>query len=208
MFSGIIQGRFQIVSIQHSNGLMRLEVELSQEMVRGLVCGASVSVDGVCLTVTNIEGKIVYFDVIPETLERTTLGSISAGDQVNIERSLKFGDEVGGHLVSGHVMGTAEIQSIEVKEGKYTLRFSCSRQWMKYLFSKGFIAINGCSLTLVEVHPEGGFSVDLIPETLKITSFSDKKPGDRVNIEIDPQTQAVVETVERFYYVTGEITLR
>lgn len=192
MFTGIVKGAFSIASVKKEKG-MHYAVSLPKDIQDGLEIGASVSVDGVCQTVVKIDGDNVYFDAINETLRVTTLDHLKIGDRVNIERSLRFGDEVGGHLLSGHVMDIAMIIEKEVTEGETIVRFDVSDQVKKYLFLKGYIAIDGVSLTIVGVDP---LSVHLIPETLRMTTLGFKEPGDRVNIEIDQQTQVIVETVE------------
>lgn len=152
--------------------------------------------DGVCQTVVALENQNVWFDAIQETLDKTTLHALAAGNLVNIERAAKFSDEIGGHLVSGHVYGTAQIYKMRNWENNREIQFQCSPSWMKYFFPKGYIAIDGVSLTLVQVDPKGFFSVHLIPETLRITTLG-RKEGDFVNIELDSQTQVTVDTVER-----------
>ena len=201
MYTGIIRGRFPVVHTDEKPGLTRLTIELPSPLTEGLRQGASVGLDGVCLTVAHQDGNRVSFDVMQETLRKTTLGSIKTGQQVNVERSASYGDEIGGHVVSGHVTGMAEIVHIEEPENNRALTFSVPRAWMKYVFPKGFIALDGCSLTVVDVdkraHADTGtFSVWFIPETLRLTTFGQKGIGDRVNVEIDPQTQAIVDTVE------------
>jgi riboflavin synthase len=158
----------------------------------GLEIGASVSIDGVCLTATSVD-EAVTFDIIPETLERTTLGSLSPGSSVNVERALKFGDELGGHLLSGHIMGTAEILTVENQD--YTIK--CSSEMAEFIQEKGFIAVDGISLTVGVTDGQGCFDVHIIPETLRLTTLGSKGIGDLVNIEIDAMTQAVVETTKR-----------
>lgn len=193
MFTGIVKGVFSVASVKKQGGV-HYAVSLPDDLRTGLEIGASISIDGVCQTVVKIEGDRVFFDVIDETLRVTTLDQLKVGDQVNIERSLKLGDEVGGHLLSGHVIDTAVIQEKEVTEGETIVRIDVSDKVKKYLFSKGYIAIDGVSLTIVDVDP---LSVHLIPETLRMTTLGFKQPGDRVNIEIDQQTLSIVETVER-----------
>ena len=167
-----------------------------EERVRGLVHGASVAIDGACLTVTAIDAAHVSFDLMGETLAKTTLGTLKEGNHVNIERSASLGDEIGGHLLSGHIMGTAEIIAIDNSDNNHMVTFRVPQEWMKYIFSKGFIALDGASLTLVDVDKTAGtFTVWLIPETLHITTFGFKKGGDRVNVEIDSRTQTIVDTV-------------
>lgn len=198
MFTGIIRSVCPIVAIDHKEGLTRYAVQLPSEMCQELQTGASISIDGVCQTVVSIEDSIVWFDAIGETLKKTTIASFTTGKRVNIERSARFGDEIGGHILSGHIYGKAQVASIERPENNCIITFQGAVPWMKYLFSKGYIAINGASLTLVDVDQTlGRFTVHLIPETLQRTTFGHSQAGDWVNIEIDAQTQAVVDTVER-----------
>ncbi|STW83021.1 riboflavin synthase eubacterial/eukaryotic [Klebsiella pneumoniae] len=146
---------------------------------------------------TEINGARISFDLMKETLRITNLGDIQVGDEVNVERAAKFSDEIGGHLMSGHIMTTAEIVKILTSENNRQIWFKVQDPTlMKYILYKGFIGIDGISLTVGEVTATR-FCVHLIPETLQRTTLGAKKLGDRVNIEIDPQTQAVVDTVER-----------
>ncbi len=189
MFGGIVEEFVEVYS--HERG--KLVLIFSPGLMDGLKKGASVSVDGVCLTVTSFEKNLVSFDLLEETYLKTTLGSLVAGSKVNVERALKMGDEIGGHLLSGHVMGRGKVEKFE----KNVLTVSCA--FSKYLFPKGFIAIDGISLTLVDVDlKKGVFTVHLIPETLKRTTIASKKVGDAVNIEIDIQTITIVDTTERY----------
>ena len=208
MFTGIVKGLFPVLDIQRQTGLLKYSVWFSDTsgFLEGLEIGASIAVNGVCQSVVKIEkhtreslpGSKVWFDAIQETLDRTTLDSLIPGAKANVERSARFSDEIGGHVLSGHVFGVAQIVEILEKENNKKMVFQCPSAWMKYFFSKGFIAVDGASLTLVDVERESGrFSVHLIPETLRSTTFGFKKVGDQVNIELDAQTQAIVETVER-----------
>lgn len=196
MFTGIVSGIGQIVSL-NGNDVVRLIVNFGDVSVSGLEKGASVSVDGVCLTVVNFEQSVVSFDVIPETLSVTTLGEKSEGMYVNLERALKFGSEIGGHLLSGHIIGKGEIISIDEGDENVDIFVKCSPEVMKYIQKKGYVAIDGISLTIGEVEENNGFHLHLIPETLKLTTIGSKKLGDLVNIEVDSMTQMVVTTVER-----------
>jgi riboflavin synthase len=198
MYTGIVQRVFDIIAVDKKIGLNTLTSAFDEVLLNNLTIGASVAVDGVCLTVTTINNNQISFDVMQETLNKTTLGLLNAGDKVNIERSAKQGDEIGGHILSGHVEGRAEIVNITESENNYVLEFACPADWMKYILPKGFIAINGASLTLVDTYSSGGFTVHLIPETLRATTFKQKKIGDSVNIEIDNQTKVIVTTVERY----------
>jgi riboflavin synthase len=173
--------------------MMHVSISVPEEIVEGLKTGASVAVNGVCLTVVSIEGDHITFDVMQETIDLTTLGSLKTGDQVNVERSLKVGDEVGGHLVSGHVHGTARILDITKTENNVTITLEPPAELSKYIFPKGFIALNGVSLTVISTSP---LSVSLIPETLERTTFGSAQVGDLVNVEIDQQTRTIVDTIE------------
>tara|TARA_B100000575_G_scaffold48510_3_gene35445 strand:- start:12275 stop:12880 length:606 start_codon:yes stop_codon:yes gene_type:complete len=189
MFTGIVQGTGFVQSIQ-GDSIVTIEIKIPS--TEGLEIGGSVSIDGVCLTATSV-GKTVKFDVIPETLDRTTLGYLKSGSMVNVERALKFGDELGGHLLSGHIMGIGEITSVENQD--YTIK--CPSEMGEYIQEKGYIAVDGISLTVGETDGEGCFAVHIIPETLRLTTLSSKSVGAHVNIEIDAMTQAVVETTKR-----------
>ncbi|MGE1561544.1 riboflavin synthase subunit alpha [Pantoea septica] len=197
MFTGIVQGTAKIVSIEEKDLFRTHVAELPEELLPGLALGASVAHNGCCLTVTAIEGNRVNFDLIKETLRVTNLGDLQEGDVVNIERAAKFSDEIGGHLMSGHIMTTAEICKIIQSENNREVWFKIQDQaQMKYILHKGFVGIDGISLTVGEV-TKSKFCVYLIPETLERTTLGAKKLGHRVNIEIDPHTQAIVDTVER-----------
>ena len=196
MFTGIIQGTGCVQSVRRDS-VVTIDVQIPS--TEGLEIGASVSIDGVCLTATSVS-ETVTFDVIPETLERTTLGSLSSGSNVNVERALKFGDELGGHLLSGHIMGTAEI--VAVVNQDYTIQ--CPSEMSEYIQEKGYIAVDGISLTVGKTSGEGEFDVHIIPETLRLTTLGSKGVGDHVNIEIDAMTQAVVETTKRLMESRGD----
>ncbi|CFR11681.1 riboflavin synthase subunit alpha [Yersinia kristensenii] len=197
MFTGIVQGTAPVVAIDEKSNFRTHVVEMPTEMLPELALGASVAHNGCCLTVTEVNGNRVSFDLMKETLRITNLGDIKVGDVVNLERAAKFSDEIGGHLMSGHIICTAEITKIYTSENNRQIWFRLpSDDLMKYILHKGFIGIDGISLTIGEV-VGNRFCVHLIPETLARTTLGKKRLGHRVNIEIDPQTQAVVDTVER-----------
>lgn len=197
MFTGIVQGTAPVVAIDEKSNFRTHVVEMPTEMLPELALGASVAHNGCCLTVTEVNGNRVSFDLMKETLRITNLGDIKVGDVVNLERAAKFSDEIGGHLMSGHIICTAEIAKIYTSENNRQIWFRLpSDDLMKYVLHKGFIGIDGISLTIGEV-VGNRFCVHLIPETLARTILGKKRLGHRVNIEIDPQTQAVVDTVER-----------
>ena len=196
MFTGIVQGTAQIQSIIEKANFRTHTVKMPQELLADLEIGASVANNGVCLTVTKIDGDLVSFDLMTETLRITNLGALKQGDFVNIERAMKFGAEVGGHILSGHVYCTAKVAQRLPSENNLQIWFELPTQdVMKYILTKGFIAIDGISLTIGEVKGNQ-FCVNLIPETIDRTLIAKRAIGDLVNIEIDPQTQAIVDTVE------------
>ncbi|GJJ79331.1 riboflavin synthase subunit alpha [Pasteurella canis] len=198
MFTGIVQGTAKIVSIQDKANFRTQTIKMPQEMLNGLEIGASVANNGVCLTVTEINDDLVSFDLMRETLRITNLGEFTVGDSVNIERAMQMGTEIGGHILSGHVYCTAEVKDIIISENNCQIWFELpNADIMKYILTKGFIAIDGISLTIGEVKLQQ-FCVNLIPETLTRTLIGQRRVGDKVNIEIDPQTQAIVDTVERY----------
>jgi len=197
MFTGIVQGVAEIVAIEEKELFRTHTIRLDPALLPGLALGASVAHNGCCLTVTAIEGDLVSFDLIKETLRVTNLGTLQPGDKVNIERAAKFSDEIGGHLMSGHIMTTAEVCKIIQSENNREVWFKLQdAEQIKYILHKGYVGIDGISLTVGDV-TKSKFCVHLIPETLERTTLGTKKLGHRVNIEIDPQTQAIVDTVER-----------
>ncbi len=197
MFSGIVHGCAKVVDVISKPWLVSFTLDLPKNLSKGLKKGSSISVDGVCLTTTKVSGNKITFDAMKETLNKTTIGSLKVGSRVNIERALKVGDEIGGHDVSGHVDSVARIVKTVKPKNNHIVTFQCDKRWMKYIFSKGFVALDGVSLTVVDVDKnKGTFTVYFIPETLRITTFGFKKVGDNVNLEIDRGTQIIVETME------------
>ena len=195
MFTGIVAGMGRVESIE-GDELVRLVINFSTVSTEGLEIGASVSVNGVCLTAVEITGSTVAFDVIAETLNLTTLGTLAEGNWVNLERALKVGDEIGGHLLSGHIMGTGEIIVREETDENTDLVIDCPADIMRFIQPKGYIAIDGISLTVGRVE-ENTFSLHIIPETLRLTTLGVKGLGSDVNLEVDSMTQTIVATVER-----------
>ncbi|MRN39262.1 riboflavin synthase subunit alpha [Neisseria sp. N95_16] len=197
MFTGIVQGMGRIVAVNQPSPDFRTHiVELPLNMADNLQTGASVANNGCCLTITEIEANQVSFDLMNETLAKTNLGRLKAGDWVNLERAAKFGDEIGGHVMSGHIMATTTITRIDENEFNRTLWFRLPADLKPYILTKGFVGLDGCSLTIGDV-TDDEFNVHLIPETLECTLFGTRQVGDEINIEIDPQTQAIVDTVLR-----------
>tara|TARA_B100000035_G_C20962502_1_gene537206 strand:+ start:177 stop:779 length:603 start_codon:yes stop_codon:yes gene_type:complete len=193
MFTGIVAASCEVVSTDQGEEVRSIVVDLSG-YDDDLEIGASVAIDGVCMTVVSSLDGHVRFEAIPETLERTTIGLLKQGSQVNIERSLRMGDELGGHILSGHVMTTARILQRTQKGEGIDLLIEHQVETKPYILEKGYVAIDGMSLTVGEVEGEG-FNLHIIPETLRITTIGAKAEGDLVNIEVDSRTQAVVDTI-------------
>ncbi|PSW05993.1 riboflavin synthase subunit alpha [Photobacterium lipolyticum] len=196
MFTGIVQGTAEVIKIIKKENFQTHVIRMPQGLSDGLTLGASVAHNGCCLTVTGVDDDLVSFDLMQETLKVTNLGLLSAGDSVNVERAAKFGDEIGGHSMSGHIMCTAVVKEVVVSENNRQVWFLMPQTQMKYVFTKGYIGIDGISLTIGDV-VDNTFNVNLIPETLQRTNLQWRSVGDAINIEVDPQTQAVVDTVER-----------
>ena len=198
MFSGIIQGTAEITSATQRDDVITIEVELGENLIDGLEVGASVAVDGVCLTAVEITESMAKFDIIEETIRCTTLDMARKNTLVNIERSLKFGDEIGGHNVSGHVTSVATITEVKQGVNGRTLQLTSEEKEISYLMPKGFVAIDGISLTVGEVdRPTSTFDVHLIPETIAVTTIGGKQVGDQVNLELDSATVAAVEAAKQ-----------
>lgn len=198
MFSGIVQGTAEITAAIQRDDVLTIEIELGKNLIEGLEVGASVSVDGVCLTAVEITDSTAKFDIIEETIRCTTLDMMRKNTQVNIERSLKFGDEMGGHNVSGHVTSVATISEVKQGVNGRTLQLRSEENEISYLMPKGFVAIDGISLTVGEVERSvSTFDVHLIPETIAATTIGGKQVGDKVNLELDSATVAAVEAVKQ-----------
>jgi riboflavin synthase len=200
MFTGIVQAKVKVSEISDQEQFRRLTLEVPEQLLQSLERGASISINGTCLTATEFSQTEalgwVSFDVIDETLAKTNLGALVVGSWVNFERSLSFGREIGGHLVSGHVHGTAEILAVSQTGANWRVDIELKPEFRAYVLSKGFISIDGISLTVGEVTATS-FSLHLIPETREVTTLGQRKAGDRVNIELDQQTVTIVDTVER-----------
>ena len=197
MFTGIVQAVATLDAIEDRTGLRSFTIEFPAGFCEGLAIGASVAVDGVCLTVTRIASPTrACFDVMQQSLAITTLAGYGVGQRVNVERAARDGAEIGGHPLSGHIDCMARLLQRRVLENNLVWRIGVPASHMRYVFAKGYIAVNGASLTVAEVNrKEGWFEVWLIPETLRMTVFGGKKVGDLVNIEIERSTQVVVDTV-------------
>jgi len=196
MFTGIVQAVATIAAIEDRPGLRTFTMAFPPGFTDGLEIGASVAHDGVCLTVTELAPHAAKFDVMQQSLSLTTLGGFAVGDRLNVERAAKDGAEIGGHPLSGHVDGVATVLSVRQPENNHVLRIGVPKALTRYVFAKGYIAVNGASLTIAEAdRSEGWFEVWLIPETLRMTTFGDKGPGAVLNLEIERSTQVIVDTV-------------
>jgi riboflavin synthase len=197
MFTGIVQGIASVETLTDKPGLRSFRLRFPPGFAQGLEIGASVSCDGVCLTVTALHGNdAADFDVMQQSLGLTTLGGLAEGSKINVERAAKDGAEIGGHPLSGHIDVTGTLLEVRRPENNHVLRIGLPPRWMRYVFAKGYIAVNGASLTVAEAdRREGWFEVWLIPETLRMTTFGAKQPGDALNIEIERSTQVFVDTV-------------
>jgi riboflavin synthase len=205
MFTGIVQGVASVRAIGDLPGLRSFTLQFPPGFGDGLAIGASVAVDGTCLTVTALlhdaQGAVeaARFDVMQQSLALTTLGALGEGDRVNVERAARDGAEIGGHPLSGHVDVLGRVAAIRQPQNNHVLRIALPAPWMRYVFAKGYIAVNGASLTVAEARREpdgsGWFEVWLIPETLRMTTFGAKPEGAALNIEIERQTQVFVDTV-------------
>lgn len=200
MFTGIVQGLAQVAAITEKPGLTSFTLDFPVGFCEGLEIGASVACDGVCLTVTALKGpNAADFDVMQQSLNLTTLAGLKQGSAINVERAAKEGAEIGGHPLSGHVDFMATLESVRKPENNHVMRIHVPAPWMRYIFAKGYIAINGASLTVAEAGRESGgagwFEVWLIPETLRMTTFGEKAVGASLNIEIERSTQVFVDTV-------------
>jgi riboflavin synthase len=182
MFTGIVEQMGEIRSSASTAEGRRIEI--TAEGLEAMPIGASISVNGVCLTAVETDRTGISVDVIPETLERTNLGSLDVGDRVNLERAMPADGRFDGHIVQGHVDGVGKIESVAHDDGAVTMSVSVDDSLGRYLVEKGSVTIDGVSLTIAGT-TDAGFSVALIPHTLEVTNLGLRNVGDRVNLEID-----------------------
>lgn len=192
MFTGIIEDKGIVEMVKPSEKSATLTIR-SEEIVSDLKVGDSVSVNGVCLTVTTFDKSRFTVDAVPETMTRSNLGILKAGSMVNLERALQVGGRMGGHMVSGHVDAQGEIRKIDNDENAVWFTIGVDAEQIRYLIPKGSVAVNGISLTVVDVE-EDRFTVSVIPHSLSETTLNEMKTGDRVNIEVD----MTAKYIERF----------
>ena len=196
MFSGIVQTVGKIESIKDTNHIKTIRIETHGDYLEDIAIGQSVSVDGVCLSLVKKNNEYCEFEAVEETINRTTLGSYKQGTKVNLEKSLKFGDTVGGHFVSGHIHTRGRIVEVELVGESKNILVEIEEKWIKYLTEKGYISVNGASITIGKVS-KNTFYVHLIPETLKTTNLDELIYDNYVNLEFDQTTIAIVDTTER-----------
>ena len=183
MFTGIIEETGKIKRIDHGIRSPRLAVSAGK-ILEGTSVGDSINTDGVCLTVTDLATDSFMADVMPETMRRTAFHLLRTGHKVNLERSLRLSDRLGGHLVSGHIDGTGIIRRMQKEENAVRIHISAGKEILRYIVEKGSVAVNGISLTVADVD-DRGFDVWIIAHTQSITSLKEKKEGDLLNIECD-----------------------
>lgn len=201
MFSGIVERACEVAAVATGGGALRLTLDLSplrEAAAAGplLELGASLAVNGCCLTVAALDGDRAAFDVVAESLARTNLGALAAGSRVNVERSLRYGEPVDGHLVSGHVEATGVVGALDERAGETRLAVRCGEPFARLLLPKGSVAVDGVSLTLAALGRDG-FEVALVPHTLQRTTLGERRPGDRVNLEPDLIGRWILAAVER-----------
>ncbi|WOE30981.1 MULTISPECIES: riboflavin synthase subunit alpha [unclassified Acinetobacter] len=202
MYTGIVQGLEKILDIEKHDGFITLVISNQHHFFDDVFIGASIAINGTCLTTTAIDQQQhqIAVDVSDLTLSLTTLKHLKIGDEVNIERSAKMGMENGGHQLYGHIEGTATVSNIESHGKIRHIELDIPDGKIKYFFLKGFIGLNGCSLTINHVNREQHqIAIDLIPETLRLTTWKNVQIGDEVNYEIDQTTRTLVDTLENIH---------
>ena len=197
MFSGLVAYQGHVTSVQHlPGGGVTLRVTCAPAVTEGVEIKDSICVNGVCLTATAVDHDEITFDVIPETLARSTLGSLANGDAVNVELSMRLGDRMGGHFVYGHVDCAATVTGL-VREGQgMRMNIELPQALVRYICEKGYVSVDGVSLTIARV-AAGQFELALIPETLDRTTLGARRIGDKVNLEIDPIARYAAACVDQ-----------
>ena len=207
VFTGIVEGQASVSRIEEKDDFRSLVLKFPGGALDRAKVGASIAVNGTCLTIVSISEptRELSFDVIGETLDKTNLGDLREGLLCNFERAARIGDEIGGHVVSGHVHTVAKVSEVERTANNVRYQIRVPGEYLKYVLPKGYVAVDGISLTVGEVvttigGPEQGedfgyFNLYLIPETLRVTTLGAKREGDCVNLEIDAQTQTIVDTI-------------
>jgi riboflavin synthase len=195
VFTGIVRERGTVVATDATEAGRRLVVE-APTTASETVVGDSVSVDGVCLTATDVADGCVTFDAVPETLSRTTLGRLDAGDEINVEPALRAGEPLGGHYVQGHVDGVGRVRALDREGESLRVMIEASADLLRYCVEKGSVAVQGVSLTIAELRDDA-FVVALVPHTLEVTTLGTVALGDELNIEVDVLAKYVERLVSR-----------
>ncbi len=203
MFTGLVECMGTVVDIADESPGVRLRIDAGL-VADDAVLGASIAINGCCLTVVAVEDSILDFEAGSETLSRTNLGSLEIGNNVNLERSLKVGDRLGGHYVTGHIDTTGTVSERMDNKDWSTIWFNLPRSWAKLLVEKGSVAVDGVSLTVVDVESER-FSVALIPHTLEVTTLGQRHTGDVVNLETDLLAKYVQRQLEPHDQTTDSV---
>ncbi|AIT09687.1 riboflavin synthase subunit alpha [Candidatus Francisella endociliophora] len=194
MFSGIVQELGTIEKITTNNNVKTFQIKFDNSS--NCKIGDSVAINGTCLTVTELNGNTASFDTVPETLEKTSLDTLKIGDKVNTELAMRYGDHVGGHMVQGHIDETGQIKSIQANGYAWIVEISASNDFLAYLVEKGFVTIDGMSITVIDVLKES-FTVTLIPHTIEVTIAQGYTEGSFVNLEADATGKYI------YKYITG-----
>ena len=205
MFTGLIEAVCKINSLRRSTEAITLTIDLGI-LASDAKIGDSICINGVCLTITTLSGSVASFDVSAETLAKSTISQLQSSSPVNAERALRASDRLGGHVVQGHVDGTATIKSVN-KQGDFaTITFQTAPELLAQMIVKGSVAVNGISLTISDIDTNG-FSVAIIPQTLENTTLANAKTGDTVNIETDIMTKTVKKLLEQMLPTKGNLTV-
>ena len=195
MFTGIVEAMGRLVRVEQAGNLYELEIDVGHEIARDSKEGDSIALDGCCLTVTGCTDTALRFQAIPETWQRTALSDREVGHSINLERSLRADDRLGGHFVLGHIDGTGRVRSVHREGDDVRVEITCSPEIARFIVSKGSVALDGVSLTVVESEREW-FSVALIPHTLNVTNLGQRQVGDRINVEVDVVGRYVVRYLD------------
>lgn len=205
MFTGLIETIGMVKFVRPTMGGLVLTVDLGNKIAQDAGTGDSVAINGACLTIASMEGSLASFELSAETLAKSALGKLKPSSEVNLERAMKVTDRFGGHFVLGHVDGTATIEAIDRNSEFAEIRFSAGVELLEEMVVKGSVAVDGISLTIAGINPHG-FSVAVIPETLKRTTLGKAKTGDYVNIEADIIVKAVKKQLENILPKTEPLT--
>jgi len=205
MFTGLIEMLCIVKSVRHTASAMQLTVDLGK-LADETKVGDSIAINGTCLTVAQLTANVAVFDVSPETLRKSALGKLKAGSQVNVERAVKAGDRLGGHIVAGHIDGTATIAAVHKQDKVWNIKFSAPSELLDQMVVKGSVAVDGISLTIASLD-KGSFGAAIIPETLKKTTLGKTKIGDSVNVETDVIVKIIKKQLENMLGQQQKLTV-